>query len=147
MYTRTVHLDMHMAEVLKDRARQEIEFCIRVHGPRKEWRNTMTQEERDKVRGPAMTLSRAAEYFRAHVCSEDIQELLMTGVKRWGATKEEMKQFRSHLPGGIKLVLDTPAPVTDKQKKKRGACNFGLKASDCNIHPITGRVRRKRRRR
>lgn len=146
MYTRTVHLDMHMAEVLEDRARQEMDFCIRVHGPRGEWRNTMTQEERDKVRGAAMTLARAASYFRAHRDSEEIQELLMTGVRKWGATKEEMKQFRSHLPGGIKLVLDTPAPVGAKQKKKRGADNRGLRASECNRNPITGGVRRRRRR-
>ena len=106
----------------------------------------MTHEEMDKVRGPAMTLRRAAFYFRAHIHSEDIQELLMTGVGKWGATKEEMKQFRSHLPGGIKLVLDTPAPVGAKRKKKRGANDRGLRASDCNTHPITGEVRRKRRR-
>jgi len=146
MYTRTVHLDMHMAEVLEDRARQEMVFCVRVHGPRGDWRNTMTHEEMDKVRGPYATLRRAAAYFREHVHSEDIQELLMTGVKRWEATKEEMKQFRSHLPGGIKLILDTPAPVVDKRKKKRGADNRGLRATDCNIHPITGEVRRGRRR-
>ena len=146
MYTRTVHLDTHMAEVLEDRARQEIEFCVRVHGPRGQWRNTMTQEEMYKMRGPYRTLMQAAQYFRAHVCSEDIKELLMTGVRKWGATKEEMKQFRSHLPGGIKLVLDTPAPVGAKRKKKRGAENLGLRASDCNTHPITGEVRRRRRR-
>jgi len=114
MYTRTVHLDNHMAEVLADRARQERDFCVRIHGPRREWK--MTDEERSKVMGPERTLQRAAMMFRDHDCSEDIHQLLLTGAKKWGATKEEIKKFRSHLPGGIKLVLDTPAPEVNKRR-------------------------------
>ena len=116
MYTRTVHLDNHMSEVLQDRARQEGKFFEKIHGPRREWK--MTKEESHKVRGPQMTLYRAAAYFRAHYHSEDIHELLMTGVEAWGASKEDIRRFRSHLPGGIKLVLDTPAPVVNKRRKR-----------------------------
>ena len=130
MYTRSVHLDKHISEVLRSRAKQERDFCIKKHGPRSEWK--MTKEETYKVRGAECTLLTAATYFRAHVCSEDIKELLITGDRRWEATKQEMKVFLSHLPGGIRLVLDTPSPVVNKRGNRGVKNRRGRRASDCN---------------
>lgn len=131
IYTRTVHLDNHIAEVLTSRARYERSFYIKKYGPRSDW--NMSREESYKVRGAECTLSAAASLFRGHFPSESIQELLMTGVKRWEATEEEIERFLHHLPSEINLVLKTPAPASKpKKNRRRDANRFGRRVSNCN---------------
>lgn len=130
IYTRTVHLDNHIAEVLISRARYEESFYTKKYGPRSDW--NMSREEAHKVRGAECTLLQAASLFRANYSSERIQELLMTGVKRWEATEEEIERFLHHLPSEINLVLKTPAPASKPKKNRRDVNRFGRSVSNCN---------------